>query len=111
MVPVSALYDLRIANPVAADKVFWSVYAADPQRQRDASPILNIRDPVPKALVAVGSTERHEFEDFVAGSMDLVNKLNAAGVKAQFMSLEGQAHKDTALALGDSGESLVTGSG
>jgi hypothetical protein len=57
---------------------------------------------VPKALVAVGSTERQEFEDFVAGSMELVKKLSDAGVKAQFMSLEGKAHKDTALALGDS---------
>ncbi len=55
-----------------------------------------------QGLVAVGSTERQEFEDFVAGSMELVKKLSDAGVKAQFMSLEGKAHKDTALALGDS---------
>ncbi len=102
MVPVSALYDLRVNDSAAANKVFWSVYAASPDRQRAASPILNIRDPVPKALVAVGSTERQEFEDFVAGSMELVKKLSDAGVKAQFMSLEGKAHKDTALALGDS---------
>jgi acetyl esterase/lipase len=106
MIPVSALYDLRINDPAAAKKVFWSVYAADPDRQRAASPILNIRDPVPKALIAVGSTERQEFEDFVAGSMELVRKLNDAGVKAQFMSLEGKAHKDTALALGDSSSPL-----
>jgi acetyl esterase/lipase len=106
MVPVSALYDLRVNDPAAANKVFWSVYAASADRQRAASPILNIRDPVPKALVAAGSTEQQEFEDFVAGSMQLVKKLNDAGVKAQFMSLEGQAHKDTALALGDSSSPL-----
>jgi acetyl esterase/lipase len=106
MVPVSALYDLRVSDPAAANKVFWSVYAASADRQRAASPILNIRDPVPKALVAAGSTEQQEFEDFVAGSMQLVKKLNDAGVKAQFMSLEGQAHKDTALALGDSSSPL-----
>jgi acetyl esterase/lipase len=106
MVPVSAQYDLRVNDPAAANKVFWSVYAASADRQRAASPILNIRDPVPKALVAAGSTEQQEFEDFVAGSMQLVKKLNDAGVKAQFMSLEGQAHKDTALALGDSSSPL-----
>jgi arylformamidase len=106
MVPVSALYDLRVNDPAAAAKVFWSRYASDADRQRAASPILNIRDAAPKALVAVGSTERQEFEDFVAGSMDLVKKLSDAGVKAQFMSLEGQAHRDTALALGDSASPL-----
>ena len=106
MMPVSALYDLRVNDPAAANKVFWSVYAASPEHQRAASPILNVRDPVPKALVAAGSTEQQEFEDFVVGSMELVKKLNAAGVKAQFMSLGGKAHKDTALALGDSSSKL-----
>jgi acetyl esterase/lipase len=107
MIPVSALYDLRVSDPAAADKVFWSVYAASPEQQRAASPILNIGNPTPQALVAVGSTEQHEFEDFVAGSQELVAKLNHAGVKAQFMSLEGKGHGDTALALGDSSSPLA----
>lgn len=105
MIPVSATYDLRV-DPAAADKVFWGVYAAGPDRQRDASPVLHIRDPAPRALVAVGSTERQEFEDFVAGSMELVKALSHAGVQARFMSLEGKAHKDTALALGDGSSAL-----
>ncbi len=106
IVPVSALYDLRVTDPAALEKVFWGVYAPTLERQTQASPLLHIRDPAPRALVAVGSTEQQEFEDFVGGSRDLVNQLNAAGASAKFLALQGQAHKDTALALGDSNSEL-----
>jgi acetyl esterase/lipase len=107
MLPISALYDLRVSDPLAADKVFWSTYAASDQQRYAASPILHISDPVPQALVAVGSTERQAFEDFVAGSMEFVQQLNAAGVDTKFINMEGGAHRDTALALGDSASELA----
>jgi acetyl esterase/lipase len=106
IVPVSALYDLRVTDPAILQKVFWGVYASTPERQAQASPILNIRDPAPEAVVAVGSLETHQSEDFVTGSKDLVAKLNAAGAHAEFLSLDGSAHKDTALALGKPGSQL-----
>jgi acetyl esterase/lipase len=66
-----------------------------------ASPILHIRDPVANAVVAVGSTEHQEFEDFVAGSRAFAEKLNAAGAHAELIIVDGKGHADTALALSD----------
>jgi arylformamidase len=98
--PVSALYDLRLTDPTASKKVFWSVYAPTAEQER-ASPILHVRDPVANAVVAVGSNEQQEFEDFVAGSRAFVEKLNATGAHAELIVLEGKSHADTALALSD----------
>jgi arylformamidase len=99
--PVSALYDLRVSDPNALQKVFWNVYAPTPEIQERASPILKVRDPAPAAVLGVGALEQHASEDFVAGSIALVEKLNAAGSKAQLISLAGMGHKEAALALGD----------
>jgi acetyl esterase/lipase len=56
---------------------------------------------VANAVVAVGSTEQQEFEDFVAGSRAFVEKLNATGAHAELIVLEGKGHADTAIALSD----------
>jgi arylformamidase len=105
--PVSALYDLRVSDPNALQKVFWNVYAPTTEIQERASPILKVRDPAPAAVVGVGALEQHTSEDFLAGSMGLVEKLNAAGSKAQLISLPGMDHKEAALALGD-GQSEIS---
>jgi arylformamidase len=105
IVPVSGIYDLRVSDPAA--KVFWRTYASNSAQQHAASPILHITDPVPKAVVAVGSTEQLGDEDFVGSSKTLAEKLEGAGVKTQFLSLDGMAHKDTAEALGDPSSPLA----
>ncbi len=38
-------------------------------------------------MVGVGALEQNPFEDFVAGSSSLEEKLNAAGSKAKLISL------------------------
>ena len=50
----------------------------------------------PAAVVSVGSLEGYQ-----ASSMELVEKLEAAGSNATYLLLEGQDHKDTALSLAD----------
>jgi arylformamidase len=105
IVPISGIYDLRISDPAA--KVFWRTYAPNAAQQQAASPILHITDPVPKAVVAVGATEQLGDEDFVGSSKEFADKLQSAGVRTQFIALEGMAHKDTALALGDGSSPLA----
>jgi arylformamidase len=104
--PVSSLYDLRISDPDALQNAFWRVYAPTIEIQERASPILRVRDPAPAAVVGVGALESRPSEDFVAGSMALVEKLNAAGATAELVSLSGMGHKEAVLALGDDGSDI-----
>ncbi len=101
IVAVSALYDLRLKDSADAEKVFWSVYAPTRARQEQASPLLHVHDPAPKALIVAGSTERQDPENFVDGSRALADKLSAAGAQAECLILEGQGHRDTVLSLGE----------
>ena len=61
-----------------------------------ASPILHINDPMPAALVACGSKEKYE-----ESSSEFSRALWAAGVKGEYLNLQGQGHNDTALSLAD----------
>jgi hypothetical protein len=105
--PVSALYDLRVTDPIALKEVFWNVYAPTLEIQERASPILRVLDPAPAAVVGVGALEHRGSEDFVAGSTALVERLNAAGSSARLVSLPEMGHKEAVLALGDSQSELA----
>jgi hypothetical protein len=58
--------------------------------------VLHVGNPAPAAVVAVGSLEGYQVS-----SMELVEKLEAAGSNATYLPLDGQDHKDTALSLAD----------
>jgi acetyl esterase/lipase len=92
IVPVSGPYDLREQGR-AGER---SAYAPSPELLERASPVLHVGDAVPGAVVAVGSLEGYQ-----ESSMELVEKLEAAGSNATYLLLEGQDHKDTALSLAD----------
>lgn len=97
IVPISGPYDLRDrGRPGESD-----AYAPTPELQARASPILDIGDPAPAALVAVGSLEGYQ-----ASSRALVEGLDAAGSDARYLLLEGQDHKDTARSLADPDSAL-----
>lgn len=90
IVPVSAPYDMRAEGRPGEQ----SSYAPTPELQEQASPILHVTDPAPEAIVAVGSVEKYQ-----ESSQELVNKLKAKGSDAQYLLLDGEDHKDTALSL------------
>jgi arylformamidase len=90
IVPVSGPYDLR--QPGRAGE--GSAYAPTPELLERASPVLHMGDPAPAAVVAVGSLEGYQ-----ASSMELVEKLEAAGSNATYVLLDGEDHKDTALSM------------
>jgi arylformamidase len=90
IVPVSGPYDLRESGR-AGER---SAYAPTPELLERASPVLHVGDPAPAAVVAVGSLEGYQ-----ASSMELVEKLEAAGTNATYVLLDGEDHKDTALSL------------
>ena len=76
-------------------------YAPTAELREQASPILHVGDPAPAAVVAVGSTEK-----YVTSTEELTEKLNAAGSAAQYVLLDGEDHKDTALSLANPDSAL-----
>lgn len=99
--PVSGPYDLRIGG-YRERKGETSAYASTEALRAEASPILHVNDPVPLAVVAVGSTE-----NYVDSSRQLVDTLKKKGCRAQLIVLQGQKHNDTALSAGDGDSPLV----
>lgn len=89
--PVSGPYDLRVHGRPGE----VNAYAPTPAQQEQASPILNVGNPVPAAVVALGSVE----ERFMASSRELVRRLDERGSATQLLVLPGEDHKDTALSL------------
>ena len=95
IIPVSGPYDVRARG--WPGEVY--TYAPTPELREQASPILHVNDPVPVALVAVGSEEGYQ-----ESSTAFAETLKAAGVDARYLLLEGEDHADTALSLAN-GES------
>lgn len=96
IIPVSGPYDVR-ARGERPGEVY--TYAPTPELREQASPILHVTDPVPAALVAVGSEEGYQ-----ESSVAFTEALKEAGVGARYLLLEGEDHADTALSLAN-GES------
>ena len=95
IIPISGPYDVRARG--RPGEVY--TYAPTPELREQASPILHVNDPVPVALVAVGSEEGYQ-----ESSVAFTEALKVAGVDAHYLLLEGEDHADTALSLanGDS---------
>ncbi len=89
-VPISGPFDLR-------DQKDTAEYAPDPSVRREASPLLNIDQPPPLTVVAYGSLE----DKFVNDSQELAKEIRSKGMLVEVVVLEGMAHDETALALGD----------
>jgi len=92
---VSGPYDVRARGRPGQ----LYTYAPTPDLREPASPILHVNDPVPAALVAVGSEEGYQ-----ESSVAFTEALKAAGVDARYLLLEAEDHADTALSLAN-GES------
>ena len=99
IIPVSGPYDLRARG--RPGEVY--AYAPTPELREQASPVLHVTDPVPVALVAVGSEEGYQ-----ESSMAMTEALQAAGVDAHYLLLEGEDHADTALSLANGDSELFT---
>ena len=97
IVPVSGPYDVRARG--RPGEVY--TYAPTPELREQASPILHVNDPVPAALVAVGSEEGYQ-----ESSMAFTEALKAAGVDTHYLLLEGEDHADTALSLANGNSEL-----
>ena len=97
IIPVSGPYDLRNKGKTT----YESAYAPTAELKVLASPILHINDPMPAAIVACGSKEKYE-----ESSSEFSRALWAAGVKGDYLNLEGQGHADTALSLGNENSHL-----
>lgn len=96
-VPISGPYDLRKTGD------FVDNYFSDDTKRVEASPVLNIRNILPKAVVAVGALEKPYLES----SQAFVEALNSAGGDAKLLVLEGMTHDATALSAGDKDGPLV----
>jgi arylformamidase len=101
--PVSGPYDLRTPGGDSA-------YAPTAQLKEQASPLLHIVDPTPAAVIALGSTENlgsaKQSDVVMDSSKAFAAKLQAAGVHAQLLILEGKDHRGTVTALGDEDSEL-----
>ena len=97
IVPISGPYDVRDRG--RPGEIY--TYAPTVELRTQASPILHIKDPVPKVLVAVGDQEK-----YVDSSVKFIEKLRAAKVDAQYLVLKDEDHADTALSLSDSQSEL-----
>ncbi len=97
IVPISGPYDMRQQGREGE----VNSYAPTAELGKAASPILHVGDPAPAAVVAVGSTEK-----YVASTEELTEKLKAAGSNVQYILLEGEDHKDTALSLANPDSAL-----
>ena len=97
IIPVSGPYDVRSRG--RPGEVY--TYAPTPELREQASPILHVNDPVPVALVAVGSEEGYQ-----ESSTAFTEALKAVGVDAHYLLLEGEDHADTALSLANGGSEL-----
>lgn len=97
IIPVSGPYDVRERG--RPGEVY--TYAPTPELREQASPILHVKDPVPVALVAVGSEEGYQ-----ESSMAFTEALKSAGVDAHYLLLEGEDHADTALSLASENSEL-----
>ena len=95
--PVSGPYDMR-DGPRPPDN---DAYVPDPDLRAEASPILDIDNPVPRAVVAFGTLEPFETE-----SRELVEKMKAEGVKAELVVLEDEGHDQTVFSLGEEDSKL-----
>ena len=98
IIPVSGPYDVR-ARGQRPGEVY--TYAPTPELREQASPILHVNDPVPAALVAVGSEEGYQ-----ESSMAFTEALKEAGVDARYLLLDGENHADTALSLANEDSEL-----
>jgi len=90
IIPISGPYDMRKKGRPGEQ----SSYAPTAELQAQASPILHINDPVPSALVAVGSLEKYQ-----ESSIAFANGLKAADVDAYYLLMDDEDHDDTALSL------------
>ena len=99
IIPVSGPYDLRARG--RPGEVY--AYAPTLELREQASPVLHVTDPVPVALVAVGSEEGYQ-----ESSMAMTEALQAADVDAHYLLLEGEDHADTALSLANGDSELFT---
>ena len=97
IIPISGPYDLRKRGRPGEQYA----YAPTAELRIQASPILNINDPVPLALVVCGSKEKYQ-----ASSEMFVDGLKDAGVKAHYLLLDGDDHADTANALANENSEL-----
>ena len=86
-VPISGPYDLRKPGG------FVDNYLPDDAMRTEASPILNIQNVAPKAVVAVGTLKKPYLES----SKAFVEALRADGGDAKLLVLEDMAHDATAL--------------
>jgi acetyl esterase/lipase len=96
-VPISGPYDLRKMGD------FVDNYFSDDTKRVEASPVLNIRNVLPKAVVAVGALEKPYLES----SQEFVQALNSEGGDAKLLVLEGMTHDATALSAADEDGPLV----
>ncbi len=97
IVPISGPYDMRARGRPGE----VNAYAPTPELAAQASPILHVRDPAPRAVVACGTVEPYQDS-----SKELVAKLKAAGAQAEYLPLDGEDHKDTALSLANADSAL-----
>ncbi len=96
-VPISGPYDLRKPGG------FVDNYLPDDSKRVEASPVLNIQNLPPKAVVVTGALEKPYLES----SRLFVEALRAEGGDAKLLVLEGMAHDATALSAGDEEGRLV----
>lgn len=96
-VPISGPYDLREPGG------FVDNYLPNDGNRAEASPVLNIQNHPPQAVVVTGGLEKPYLESSTA----FVEALRAKGGDAKLLVLEGMAHDATALSAGDEDGQLV----
>jgi hypothetical protein len=95
--PISGVYDFRTDWPG-----YVTAYAPTPELRARASPLTDLQDPVPNAVVAAGSAEA----SIVPAARDLAAALSGHGVRTKIMILPGENHRDTVASLADDSDEL-----
>lgn len=95
IVPISGSYDLRNSKRFE--------YLPTPEAEEKASALLHVNAPAPVAIVAYGSLEERLKEPSAA----LVKALEAKGVQARTLNLEGKDHATAIWELSDEDSTLT----
>lgn len=94
IVPVSGRYDLTILD--------YKAYVPTAELRMQASALYHVNDPVPVAIVSVGTPETQYLDP----SRLLHKKFLNNGVKTKLIEMENANHIDTVIALGTEGSIL-----
>jgi hypothetical protein len=81
-------------------------YVPNVALRNEANPMLNVVNPPPRSVIAVGSIEVNEPEGRLANSQAIADKIRAKGAKVNLLVIQGRDHAGVVAAVGEEDSAL-----